>query len=189
MEQACHIGGLVVLLRIVRIGVARRARNATVSSRHPGMPCMLTPAPHALSSACPPSGRLRHVVAHSHVVTQVFHMEVEGRLVGEHVSIVMMNVHAVGHLLDDNASVAVTSKPVQQGLLLPGTTCEAKRAFFNASSTSSTLEVRATTAGIRRWRRFPSTARAQRRRGREVQSGNGRGHARWRSRNTWGGRP
>ena len=45
-------------------------------------------------------------------------MEVEGRLVGEHVHIVMMNVHAVRHLLDDDASGAVTNEPVQQGFLL-----------------------------------------------------------------------
>ena len=47
-------------------------------------------------------------------------MKVEGRLVGKHVHIVMMNVHAVSHLLDDDAAGAVTNEPVQQGFLLAG---------------------------------------------------------------------
>ena len=47
-------------------------------------------------------------------------MEVEGRLIGEHIHIVMMNMHAISHLLDDDATGAIANEPVQQGLLLAG---------------------------------------------------------------------
>ena len=119
MEQTRHIGGLIVLLWIVRVGVGdayetRRRTHVTGNAvhAHAGTPCA--------QFRFAPSDRLRHFVAHAHVVAQVFHMEVESRLVGEHIHIVMMNVHAVGHLLDDDASGAVTNEPVQQGLLLAG---------------------------------------------------------------------
>ena len=119
MEQTRHIGGLVVLLWIVRVGVGdtyetRRRTHVTGNAvhAHAGAPC----AQFRLA----PSGRLRHFVAHAHVVAQVFHMEVEGRLIGEHIHIVMMNMHAISHLLDDDATGAIANEPVQQGLLLAG---------------------------------------------------------------------
>ena len=47
-------------------------------------------------------------------------MEIEGRLVGEHIHVVVVDVHAVGHLLDDDATGAIADEPVQQGFLLAG---------------------------------------------------------------------
>ena len=45
-------------------------------------------------------------------------MEVERRLIGQHIDVIMMHVHAIGHLLDDDAALAVADEPVQQRLLL-----------------------------------------------------------------------
>ena len=43
-------------------------------------------------------------------------MPVEGRLVGEHVHVVVVDVHAIGHLLDDDAASSVADEPVQERL-------------------------------------------------------------------------
>ena len=54
-----------------------------------------------------PRGRLGHLVADAHVVAQILHMEAKRRLVGQHVYVVMVHMHAVRHLFDDDAALAV----------------------------------------------------------------------------------
>ena len=75
-------------------------------------------------------------------------MEAKRRLVGQHVYVVMVHMHAVRHLFDDDAALAVADDPMQQRLLLAGTIWETRVTFFNASSTSSTeSKLRATHSG------------------------------------------
>ncbi len=57
-------------------------------------------------------------------------MEIEGRLVREHVHVIVMDVHAIGHLLDDDAALPITDEPMQQGLLLSGNDLRDKRHVF-----------------------------------------------------------
>ena len=95
-----------------------------------------------------PRGRLGHLVADAHVVAQILHMEAKRRLVGQHVYVVMVHMHAVRHLFDDDAALAVADDPMQQRLLLAGHDLGDEGHVLQRLLTSSTeSKLRATHSG------------------------------------------
>ena len=63
-----------------------------------------------------PCGGLGHIAAHIHIVAQILHVPIERRLVGKHIDVIMMDVHAVRHLLDNDAALGIADQPVQERL-------------------------------------------------------------------------